>query len=615
MHDLFEEINGQWWRDHVIPADRASDGTFYTLRDTAEERAKQLAEADDGLVGGLYRSFMAAADTTTSDALAQLDPDFAVIDRALAAAETPAVGIAQAMGELDRIGVGAPAGFYVTKSADSDQAVAYISQSGLGLPDEAYYRAPEHAQVLEAYTAHVERMLELVGAASGAADVLAVETALAAGHWDVVANRDAVATFNPMELADLGPHVHTMFTAMGLPAGRVIVCQPSYLEHLEAQFTAITVPQWRAYLNWRILASRAAYLSDELSKANWEFYGKVLSGAQEQRARWKRALSFVEGGVGFELGKLYVAEYFPESSKQQMMELVSYLLGAYRERISVLTWMGPETRQKALDKLELFNPKIGYPEVWRSYDVTIGDNLVDNVRAVDAANHQFELDKLGKPADRTEWLMTPQTVNAYYMPVTNDITFPAAILEPPFFSPEASPAENFGAIGAVIGHEIGHGFDDQGSRYDGHGNLVSWWTDEDRAAFEERTSALVRQFDGLVPLALQAEADTEAAPTVNGQLTLGENIGDLGGLSIALTAYHRYADDHGEDVDLRSFFTAWALAWRTKTRPEMAAQLVAVDPHSPAEFRCSIIPKNIDEFYEAFDVDTPLPQAERVAIW
>ena len=596
MFDLFEAINGEWWRTHDIPADRASDGTFYQLRDAAEDRCRALAEADTGLVGTLYKSFMAGGDD-------DLTPDFQVIE-----------SLPTAMGLLDRTGVGAPAGFYVTKSADSDEAVAYVSQSGLGLPDEAYYRDPAHAAVLEQYTAHVGRMLGLVseGAGISADDVVAVEKQLAAGHWDVVKNRDAMATFNPMELTDLGPNVQAMLTAQGLGTGRIIVSQPSYLEHLENLFTTIAPDQWRSYMTWRIIAARAPFMRDEVAQANWEFYGKVLSGAQQQRDRWKRALSFVEGSVGFELGKLYVAKHFPPDYKDQMLDLVGYLLAAYKDRIAVLEWMTPTTREKALDKLALFNPKIGYPDVWRTYDVELTDSLLGNVRAVNECNHQFELDKLGKPADRTEWLMTPQTVNAYYMPVTNDITFPAAILEPPVFSPTATAAENFGAIGAVIGHEIGHGFDDQGSRYDGHGNLVSWWTDEDRAAFEQRTGALVQQFDGLVPLALK---DTDEPPTVNGQLTLGENIGDLGGLSIALTAYKTWAHDHGEQVDLTGFFTAWALAWRTKVRPEMAAQLVAVDPHSPAEFRCSVIPLNIDDFYSAFAVDTPLPENKRVHIW
>ncbi|WP_276847271.1 M13 family metallopeptidase [Corynebacterium pyruviciproducens] len=595
MKDLFEIVNGEWYRETEIPAEYASWGTFQELRLDSLKQCRGLAEADEGLVGTAYRSFMEHRGEVS-------DLEFDYLDKPLP----------EALGELDKIGVTAPASFFVEKSADSEDAVAYIVQAGLGLPDEAYYHAPEHAETLKKYEEHVARMLELTGRKEKATDVLAVEHFLAQGHWDNVACRDAVKTFNPVELSSLGDNVQTMLRTMGLDDGTVIACQPSYLEHLETAFSELSDEQWRAWAVWHIVSSRAGLLSDDLSAANFDFYGRVLSGSEKQRDRWQRALGFVEGGLGFELGKLYAAEYFPESSKKEMLELVGYLLTAYRERISHLDWMTEATRDKALAKLELFTSKIGYPDEWRTYDIELSeDDLVGNSRALALNAHNYHLSKLGKPYDRGEWVMTPQTVNACYNPTVNDITFPGAILQAPFYSPSHSPAENFGGIGAVIGHEIGHGFDDQGSRYDGHGSLEVWWTDEDRAAFEKLTAALVGQFQGLVPIALEGQ-DT---PGVNGELTLGENIGDLGGLGIALVAYKKYAADHGEDVDLVSFFTSWGKSWRQKTRPQMAAQLLAIDPHSPSEFRCSVIPKNIDEFYEAFDVEDGFAPEERVTIW
>jgi len=381
---------------------------------------------------------------------------------------------------------------------------------------------------------------------------------------------------------------------------------------------------------------------DDISRTNFDFYGTKLSGATEQRERWKRGVGLAENHVGEEIGQEFVARHFAPEYKAHMLELVDYLLAAYKERISALPWMTEETREKALVKLSKFRAKIGYPEVWRSFEGLSfnpsGASLVANARAGSAFTHDYELGKLGKPVDRDEWVTTPQTVNAFYHPVLNDVTFPAAILRPPFYSPDADAATNFGAIGAVIGHEIGHGFDDQGSQYDGDGNLNSWWSDKDRTAFEELTGKLVTQFDGKVPAVL---ADTDSKG-VNGKFTLGENIGDLGGLGIAVVAYKRYLADHGKDfsttermtVDiagsdpsmqdveyngLQRLFLSWARIWRTKIRPELATQYLAVDPHSPAEFRCNIIAANVAEFYDAFDVDpesgTWIAPNDRVTIW
>ena len=400
---------------------------------------------------------------------------------------------------------------------------------------------------------------------------------------------------------------------------------------------------WQLWATWHILRSRAAMLPEEVGAKNFEFYGTKLSGATQQRDRWKRAVGLAESLVGEEIGQVFVDKHFPDSSKREMDELVAYLIAAYRERISQLEWMTPATRERALEKLSQFKAKIGFPDSWRDYsglEVSAkGADLLANARAGSAFSHDFELAKIDKPADRDEWVTTPQTVNAFYNPVVNDITFPAAILRPPFYNPKADAAENFGAIGAVIGHEIGHGFDDQGSQFDGQGNLNSWWSDEDRAAFEKLTAKLVEQFNGQVPTVLK-EAGIESTG-VNGSFTLGENIGDLGGLGIAVVAFKNYCADKGIDLQgkeerfevdgaepelaehtyngLQRFFLSWARVWRTAIRPEMATQYLAIDPHSPAEFRCNLIAANIAEFYEAFEVaeDSAMYIApeDRVTIW
>ena len=478
---------------------------------------------------------------------------------------------------------------------------------------------------------------------AAAARIVALETEIARGHWDVVASRDAVKTNNPAQLSELPAHAQEILRGAGLPDGRVIVSQPSYLEHLETLLTAERIADWQLWATWHILKAHAAHLTEDIAVANFEFYGTTLTGATEQRDRWKRAVGFA-GFVGQEIGQAFVAKHFPPAHKEEMLELVGYLTDAYRERISQLPWMTETTRQRALEKLGQFNAKIGYPDKWIDYGdlaFTEGD-VVGNYRAGAAWSHDYEVAKVGKPTDRAEWFATPQTVNAFYNPSVNDITFPAAILQAPFFTPVkegGDVAENFGGIGSVIGHEIGHGFDDQGSQFDGVGNLQSWWTDEDRAAFEELTSKLVGQYQGQVPSVLK-EAGIESTG-VNGAFTLGENIGDLGGLGIAIIAYKKYCADKGIDpaADLKPvqidgadpalaeqewngfqrFFFSWAHVWRTAIRPELAAQFLAIDPHSPAEFRCNIIAGNVAEFYEAFDVpeDSPMfiAPADRVTIW
>lgn len=645
MKDLYQFVNGPWLKSHVIPDDRGVDGTFHGLRDEAEEMTRAIVAEDSGRAGTLFASFM-DTEAVNAAGMAPLDTD---LDRLTVADIEEFAG---ALGALEREGVGAPVTFWVEKDSQGEDAVAYIIQSGLGLPDEAYYREDAHAETLKAYQRHVADMLGFLdparlfglGADVAAQRIVALEKEIAAGHWDVVAARDAVKTYNPMDFGQLPGMVQAMLAGGGLPKQRVVAMMPSYLDHVAGLLSEDRLADWQLWATWHILLSRVGLLPEEVGKKNFEFYGTKLSGATEQRDRWKRGLGLAESMVGQEIGKIFVDRYFPPSSKAEMDELVGYLTAAYRERISSLPWMTEETREKALEKLSLFKAKIGYPDTWRDYSglefSASGADLVDNARKGSAWGHDFELAKIGKPADRDEWFSTPQTVNAFYNPVVNDITFPAAILRPPFYNPEADAAENFGAIGAVIGHEIGHGFDDQGSQYDGHGNLNSWWSDADRTAFEKLTANLVEQYSGLVPTVLK-EAGIETAG-VNGEFTLGENIGDLGGLGIAVVAYKKYCADKGIDPlgarasfeveqaepdlygreynGLQRLFLAWARVWRTAIRPEMATQYLAIDPHSPAEFRCNQIAANVAEFYEAFpEVDESSPMylapEKRVTIW
>lgn len=642
VKDLYLLVNGPWLENHEIPGDRPIDGTFFDLRDRAEDDLHTIVKQQQGtLSSNLYASFM---DTEQVEA-AGVSPIAEDLDKITG--DLPA--FLQALGELGRVGVSGAISSYVAKDCGSERAMLYLGQSGLGLPDEAYYRDPSHEQLRERYVEHVERMFGFiedrlpVTPAEAAKRVFTLETEIAEGHWDVVESRDAVRSYNPTAFEELPEQLQVWLRASKATPETVVLSQPSFFTHLAGLLTEERLEDWKLWAMLRVLHSRAYLLPEEIDEANFDFYGRTLAGSTEQRARHKRALAFINANVGEDLGQLFVQKHFPPEYKQEMLSLVDYLIEAYRERISTLEWMTPITREKALQKLDRFAAKIGYPESWRSYEglelAPTGDKLVVNARACAAFNHDYEVAKLGKSADRNEWVTTPQTVNAFYNPVVNDITFPAAILREPFFDPKANPAENFGAIGAVIGHEIGHGFDDQGSKYDGEGNLSSWWTEADRDAFNERTKKLIDQFNGLIPLALQGTDITTTG--VNGRLSLGENIGDLGGLGIAVVAYQRYAKDQGIDLDaplagfsvdqgspelegkqftgLQLLFLSWARVWRTKARPQFAQQILAIDPHSPHEFRCNVIAGNIAEFYEVFDVPEDsemwIAPEDRVTIW
>ncbi|RLV48047.1 peptidase M13 [Nocardioides mangrovicus] len=631
--DLFGHVNGRWLAETEIPSDRSSWGPFVSLADEAEQHVRAIIEAaaagelegsDGQKVGDLYASFM---DTERIERLGAepIQELLASID-----ALTGVDQLAAFLGGFERRGSGGLFGSYVnTDDRNSDRYLLHLTQGGLGLPDESYYREEKFAEIREKYVGYVARLLELAGradAADVAARVLALETRLAEGHWERSETRDVIKTYNLVDLEELREQVPSfdwVAWASALAGGdeergrlalaETVVRQPSYLTHLETVLGETDIATWRDYLVVKALRSNAAYLTDDFVEINFDFYGRTLNGTPEMRARWKRGVSLVEGALGEAVGREYVARHFPPRSKELMDSLVANLLEAYRRSISELDWMTQETKQRAFEKLDLFTPKIGYPVKWRDYSplqIDPGD-LLGNVLASAAYETDRELAKIGAPVDRDEWFMLPQTVNAYYNPGTNEICFPAGILQKPFFSPDAATAENYGGIGAVIGHEMGHGFDDQGAQYDGRGNLHDWWTPDDKAAFEVKTKALITQYDAFEPRSLPGEH-------VNGALTVGENIGDLGGLTIAHLAYSIALETTGEPAEAQALFLNWAYCWRTKRRKEQELQYLTVDPHSPPEFRANIV-RNLDEFHRAFETAPEdglwLDPEQRVRIW
>ncbi len=637
--DLFGHVNGRWLADYDIPADRATDGAFRYLYDRAEEQVRDLiTEAsssragtgtDEQRIGDLYASFL-DKDAVERRGTQPLLDELATIDNAADADE-----LAAAIGALQRTGVGGGVGIYVdTDSKNSTRYLVHFSQSGIGLPDESYFRDEQHAEVLAAYPGHIATMFGLaLGGdpeqhAETAARIVALETKLAAAHWDVVKRRDADLTYNLRTFADLqaegvGFDWVGWVTALGGTSEQVaelVVRQPDYLTAFAALWGSEDLEDWKRWARWRLIRARAPWLTDAIVAADFDFYGRLLTGTEQIRDRWKRAVSLVEVLIGDAVGKLYVARYFPPDAKARIDTLVDNLKEAYRISISDLDWMTPQTRQRAQTKLDKFTAKVAYPEKWRDYSALVidRDDLYGNYQRGYAVNHDRELAKLGGPVDRDEWFMTPQTVNAYYNPGMNEIVFPAAILQPPFFDADADDAANYGGIGAVIGHEIGHGFDDQGAKYDGDGNLVDWWTDDDRTEFGARTKALIEQYEAYTPRAL------DTGHHVNGAFTVGENIGDLGGLSIALLAYQLSLNGKPAPVidgltGVQRVFFSWAQVWRTKSRDAEAIRRLAVDPHSPPEFRCNGVIRNVDAFYDAFDVAEDdalyLDPQRRVRIW
>ena len=630
--DLFRHYNGKWLDSYQMPEDRSSDGIFRKLHDAAEAQVREIIESSQGSgeaqkIGDLYKSFMDTA-AIAARGLTPITADLARIDSVTTLTEFISV-----MASLELRGIGGIFGAAIYPDAmDSDTNILYLGQGGLSLPDESYYREEQFAPIRSAFLTHVEKICALVGISDGArvaAEVLALETLIAKHHWDQVKDRDATLTYNKFsraELEALAPQLlfDTWATHAQVPAKAfesVVVCEPSFFQSVSELLGDFSSHRssWISWLKLNLVSASAAYLTDEIVLQNFDFYAKTLSGTPQIRDRWKRGVSLTQGALGEALGKIYVEKYFSATAKSQMQLLVDNLLEAYRISIIDLPWMSPSTKEKALEKLKKFTPKIGYPDKWRDYSSLeiSADDLIGNLWRIAAFDHAYAIAKIGAPVDRDEWHMTPQTVNAYYNPLANEIVFPAAILQPPFFDLSADMAANYGGIGAVIGHEIGHGFDDQGSKYDGDGNMVDWWSDEDRRKFESLTSVLVKQFDALSP---------ESTPDihVNGAFTLGENIGDLGGLGIAYKAYKLALNGEQSPVidgltgDQR-FFLSYAHSWRNKNRPEEVRRRIAIDPHSPDEFRCNQIVRNVQEFYDAFNVTENdalwLAPDERVRIW
>jgi putative endopeptidase len=631
--DLFRHVNGTWLDTTEIPADKPLTGAFMELRDQAEAAVRDIITtleggepgSDEGRIADLYASFM-DEDAVERAGVSPILPLLAAIDSVETLPE-----LTRMVGGFARQAVpGLVALQAEPDPGDPNRYVMFAGQGGLGLPDEEYYRLDEYAAIRAQYQAHVSASFALAGIENPEAQaqqVFNLETEIAATHWDKVKCRDIRLMYNLMSLDEFvtnSPGLHWReFLAGGDIAeekmSELVAMQPSFFTEVSALLTADRLPAWRAWARWKVISSLSPYLSSAFVDENFRFYGTVLMGTPELRERWKRGVALVEVSVGEAVGKIYVDRYFSAVAKQRLDQLVANLIEAYRRSITDLDWMTAETKDSALAKLAKFRPHIGYPTKWRDYSslvISRGD-LIGNVMRVADFEVNRALNKIGQPIDREEWLMTPQTVNAYYHPLKNEIVFPAAILQPPFFNEHGDDAVNYGGIGAVIGHEIGHGFDDQGSTCDGDGALRNWWTDKDRQAFEARAKALIAQYEILEP----AQAPGHR---VNGQLTIGENIGDLGGLSIAYKAY-QIAHESSPEPELDGYtpeqrlFISWAVVWQAKMRTEMLLQRLATDPHSPAEFRCNQIVRNLPEFYAAFDVRESdalwLDEKQRVKIW
>jgi predicted metalloendopeptidase len=636
--DAFRAVEGKWLADSVIPPDRVSIGGFDALHEKTQPQLRGLIEraaegdandaasaADAKKIGDLYASFMDEA-RIESLGIEPVAADLAKID-----ALTSRGDLASWIGGYDGLGVDTPISIAVHQDAkDSSKYIVDLMQGGIGLPDRDYFLVRTDQRFAEArakYEAHLARLLTMAGEADAAAKakaVVALETAIARAQWTRVENRDPVKSYNVVRVADLtklAPHLDwtRWLDAEGL-AGKVdsvIVSQPSFIRGLDAVLASVPLATWKAYFKTRLLSAYAPFLDKAFVDEQFAFAGTALHGVPENTPRWKRGVRLVERSIGEGLGRLYVAKYFPPESKSRMDAMVANLLAAYKTSIDGLDWMTPATKKEAQAKLATFMPKIGYPVRWRDYaGLTIDrDDLVGNVRRANAFDHQRDIAKLGKPIDRDEWGMTPQTINAYYNAELNEIVFPAAILQPPFFNAAADDAANYGAIGAIIGHEISHGFDDAGSQYDGQGNLRNWWTKEDRRRFAAKTRALIAQYGAYQPV---------KGYRINGALTLGENIADNAGLAIAYKAWHLSLKGQESPVidgltgDQR-FFMGYAQAWQEKIRDAALVAQLKSDPHAPGEFRANGTLTNQPGFYDAFGVKPGdrmyTAPGRRVIIW
>ena len=659
--NFFMYVSGDWFDKFELPADKTRYGAFDLLREKSEQQTRFIIEdlaaeeppvdTPEGKVAAFYNAFM---DTDAIEA-AGLAPAQPYLDQIAAIEDRETlVDVFMSPGFSSPIN-----GFVWVDDKNPDDYIFQLSMGGLGLPDREYYLKDDEKSV-EIRAEYEDLLTFLLGQAGyadaeqKAADVLALETELAAADWDRAVSRNPEVTYNKLTkdellalagdfplaaaLEKLGVSGEQEFLVTEVPPTAEEIASASLSQEdvdklgagIPAAFelaNTADLDTWKAYLAAHLISNYASVLPSEIDDANFAFYGTTLSGQPEQRPRWKRAVSAVGGTLGEAIGQVYVDRHFPAENKERMDELVANLRSAMHANLEDLEWMGAETREQAREKLDKFNPKIGYPGKFETYDgLEMTDNAFEN--AVNAARWSLQdnLDRLNEEPDRNEWFMTPQTVNAYYNPGYNEIVFPAAILQPPFFNVDADPAVNYGAIGGVIGHEMGHGFDDQGSKYNGDGVLANWWTESDRTSFDELTSALVEQYNQYCPLA-------EGEPCVNGRLTLGENIGDLGGLSLAYRAYQISLDANGDgtvsadeqapEIDGytgdQRFFMAWAQVWRAKYRDEAKRNQLLTDPHSPPEYRVNGIVRNFDEWYEAFDVaetdELYLPPEQRIRIW
>ena len=631
--DFFSYVNGTWVSETEIPADKSSYSVFATLDDEAQENVKAIIEesatgdfakgTDEQKVGDLYRSFM---DMGTRDAkgIEPLKPELERIDSIADHAD-----LAVYFAETVKRNLDAPFGFaQVADFKDPNYYMIYVMQSGLGLPErEFYFKDDAKSEELRSeYVQHIESMFDIAGLADGASaasTIMGLETRLAEQHMLKEDTRNWNRNYNKVALVDL-PTIMPNFNWDGFLAEAgltgvdgLVLFMTDYMKALDGIITDTDLDTWKTYLRWIALNNRASVLSSELDRQNFAFYGTILSGTEEQLPMWRRAVRTVNATLGEVVGKVYVKRHFPPEAKERMLELVGNLVLAYEKSINELEWMSDATRAEALDKLSKFTPKIGYPDEWRDYSALDieADDLYGNLERAALAEYERRLNRQGGPVDRSEWEMTPQTVNAYYMPPLNEIVFPAAILQPPFFDLEADDAVNYGAIGAVIGHEIGHGFDDSGSTFDGDGVMRNWWTDEDRAEFEKRTAKLVSQYSAFRPF---------DDLSVNGEFTLGENIGDLGGISIGLLAYQMSLGGEEPPVidgftGVQRVFLGYGQVWRNKYRDEALRLQIETRVHSPSMYRANGPVRNVPEFYEAFDVSADdalyLPPEDRVKIW
>jgi putative endopeptidase len=632
-NNFTQYVNGSWIKNTKLPADKASYGAGSIVNDEAQENVKAIIEnaakssgkegSEEQKIGDFYESYM-NMKVRDSIGLAPLNEEFKKID----AIKSPK-DLVNYLGYANKVGLKIPFNVSVTEDfKDPKNYMLLTWQGGLGLPDREYYflKDAKSVETRAKYLAHIETMLQLSGvtdAKAKAAKILALETALAGKHMKKEDTRNIAALYNKYAIKDLAKLTpdfdwNTFLAAAAIKGqDSLVVTQVAYTKDLNAILKSTPLDVWKDYFKWGAVSSASTLLTTALDKANFDFYAKTLYGVQQQKPQWRRAVDMVNANLGEMVGKLYVEKHFPPAAKERMLKLVNNLLKAYEASIKTLDWMSPETKKQALVKISKFTPKIGYPDTWRDYGalkVKKNDLFGNSLRATEF-EYNRTINKLGKPVDRKEWGMTPQTVNAYYNPTMNEIVFPAAILQPPYFDMEAEDAVNYGGIGAVIGHEIGHGFDDQGATFDGDGVLRNWWTPKDLSEFKKRTNALVAQYNGF-----QVFPDL----TVNGTFTLGENIGDLGGLSIAMKAYKTSLD--GKPGPVMDGFTGeqrvligWAQVWLNKANDQALRNQVGTDPHSPARFRVNGVVRNVPEFYEAFKVKPGdslyLAPKDRVKIW